>query len=74
MTRPIRIALAGGWYHVTARGNEHKPINWDDPFEDFHPLRFSTAVYTRLKFTGLTPGQAVVFYEGDEVLGGGWIE
>jgi tRNA-specific 2-thiouridylase len=23
---------------------------------------------------GVTPGQAVVFYDGDEVLGGGWIE
>ena len=22
----------------------------------------------------VTPGQAVVFYEGEEVLGGGWIE
>jgi tRNA-specific 2-thiouridylase len=26
------------------------------------------------KENGVTPGQAVVFYEGEEVLGGGWIE
>ena len=26
MARPIRIERAGGWYHVTARGNERRPI------------------------------------------------
>ena len=26
MARPIRIDWAGGWYHVTARGNERRPI------------------------------------------------
>jgi tRNA-specific 2-thiouridylase len=24
--------------------------------------------------TAVTPGQAVVFYEGEEVIGGGWID
>ena len=26
MSRPLRIAVANGWYHVTARGNERKAI------------------------------------------------
>lgn len=26
MARPLRVELAGGWYHVTARGNERRPI------------------------------------------------
>src|SRR3954470_23651854 len=26
VARPLRIERAGGWYHVTARGNERKPI------------------------------------------------
>jgi hypothetical protein len=30
MARPVRIEVPGGWYHVTARGNERKPIYWDD--------------------------------------------
>ncbi len=30
MTRPLRLAFAGGIYHVTARGNELKAIVRDD--------------------------------------------
>jgi REP element-mobilizing transposase RayT len=30
VARPLRIETAGGWYHVTARGNERKPIFRDD--------------------------------------------
>jgi len=30
MARPLRIEKEGGWYHVTARGNERKPIYRDD--------------------------------------------
>jgi putative transposase len=26
MARPVRMELADGWYHVTARGNERRPI------------------------------------------------
>src|SRR6185436_10932209 len=26
MARPLRILIAGGWYHVTARGNERREI------------------------------------------------
>lgn len=29
MARPLRITLANGWYHVTARGNERKAIFLD---------------------------------------------
>ena len=30
MARPLRIEMAGGWYHVTARGNERKRVFRDD--------------------------------------------
>ena len=30
MARPLRVAFAGGLYHVTARGNERKTIARDD--------------------------------------------
>ncbi len=30
MARPLRIERAGGWYHVTARGNERREIYRDD--------------------------------------------
>ncbi len=30
MARPLRIERAGAWYHLTARGNERRPIFWDD--------------------------------------------
>lgn len=30
MARPIRIEVAGGWYHVTARGNERRAIFRDE--------------------------------------------
>lgn len=30
MARPVRIDMAGGWYHVTSRGNERRPIFRDE--------------------------------------------
>lgn len=30
MARPLRVDVPGGWYHVTARGNERKAIFRDD--------------------------------------------
>src|SRR4030095_735889 len=30
MARPLRIDLPGGWYHVTARGNERRPLYRSD--------------------------------------------
>jgi len=30
MARPLRIEKEGGWYHVTSRGNERKPIYQDE--------------------------------------------
>jgi REP-associated tyrosine transposase len=30
MARPLRIACAGAFYHVTARGNERQPTYRDD--------------------------------------------
>jgi REP element-mobilizing transposase RayT len=31
MARPLRILLAGGWYHVTSRGNRRQAIYRTDP-------------------------------------------
>src|SRR5437667_12743342 len=30
MARPLRIERPGGWYHLTARGNERRPLFRDD--------------------------------------------
>ncbi|HUJ10221.1 MAG TPA: transposase [Verrucomicrobiae bacterium] len=30
MARPVRIEVAGGWYHVTARGNERRAVFRED--------------------------------------------
>ena len=30
MARPLRVDYAGGWYHLTSRGNERRRIYRDD--------------------------------------------
>ncbi len=30
MSRPLRINIAGGWYHITSRGQRRQPIFYDD--------------------------------------------
>jgi REP element-mobilizing transposase RayT len=30
MARPLRINIAGGWYHITSRGQRRQPIFHDD--------------------------------------------
>ena len=30
MSRPLRILVAGGWYHVTARDNRRESLFYDD--------------------------------------------
>ena len=37
MARPLRIEIPGGWYHVTARGNERRAI-WRDDSDRRHFL------------------------------------
>ena len=36
VARPLRIQLAGGTYHVTARGNRRQPIFLDSDDHYFH--------------------------------------
>ena len=46
MARPLRIDLAGGWYHVTARGIERRAIYRDDRDRE-HFLELLEAAVTR---------------------------
>ena len=46
MARPLRIDLAGGWYHVTARGIERRAIFRDD-CDRAHFLELLEAAVTR---------------------------
>jgi putative transposase len=44
MARPLRINLAGAWYHVTARGNERKDIFRDPADREQFVRRMSEMV------------------------------
>ncbi|HYM00452.1 MAG TPA: tRNA 2-thiouridine(34) synthase MnmA [Blastocatellia bacterium] len=66
-----------------SRGEPSEPIRADVRIRYRSPEAAATitplgAGYVRVKFDApqpaITPGQAVVFYENDAVLGGGWIE
>ena len=46
MARPLRIAFAGALYHVTARGNERKPIYRDDRDRARFLERLAAVVHT----------------------------
>ena len=39
MARPLRLELAGGLYHVTARGNRREAIYFNDEDRVAHHLR-----------------------------------
>jgi putative transposase len=44
MARPLRIAFAGACYHVTARGNERRPIYADDQDREHFLARLEAVV------------------------------
>lgn len=46
MSRPLRIELAGGYYHVTSRGNEQKAI-YTDAIDRWRFLRILSSVRER---------------------------
>jgi REP element-mobilizing transposase RayT len=49
MARPLRIEKPGGWYHVSARGNERKAIYRDDR-DRRHFLEVLTEMVARFRF------------------------
>jgi len=60
--RPIRAAAQIRYHHAAAPATI-EPLGTDQ-----------ARVVFDVPQSAITPGQAVVFYDGDEVVGGGWIE
>ena len=53
MARPLRIDIPGAWYHVTARGNERRPIfRGDRDFARFVAILEETVGRFRLRLHG----------------------
>ena len=48
MGRPLRIERAGGWYHVTGRGNERKEIFWENR-DRFHFMELVAGMVGRFR-------------------------
>lgn len=60
--RPIRADVQIRYHHAAAPGTVHR-LDGDRVRVEFDEPQLA-----------VTPGQAMVFYDGDTVLGGGWIE
>ena len=78
-------ALAGlllRWFPPTGWENFLRHVATGAPMQadfaagirDVHGHTSSTRVDFAEPQSAITPGQAVVFYDGDRILGGGWIE
>src|SRR5262249_51361052 len=73
--------FASGWSWIDSPANEDEPLLAQIRYRHC-PLsvrvRPETAGYVRVTFDrparAVAPGQAVVVYRGDEVVGGGWID